>query len=94
MLLIISPFIRKALQDAGMPQVPVISANLQGLENNPGFKLTLPLIKKVVIGAMYGDIFMRVLYRVRPYEVIPGSANDLYQSWVERCQENVKNGSN
>ena len=86
-------FIRKALQDAGMPQVPVISANLQGLENNPGFKLTLPLIKKVVIGAMYGDIFMRVLYRVRPYEVIPGSANDLYQSWVERCQENVKNGS-
>lgn len=42
---------------------------------------------------MYGDIFMRVLYRVRPYEVIPGSANDLYQSWVERCQENVKNGS-
>lgn len=39
---------------------------------------------------MYGDIFMRVLYRVRPYEVIPGSANDLYQSWVERCQENVK----
>ena len=86
-------FIRKALQDAGMPQVPVISANLQGLENNPGFKLTLLLIKKVVIGAMYGDIFMRVLYRVRPYEVIPGSANDLYQSWVERCQENVKNGS-
>src|SRR5699024_11010124 len=61
-------FIRKALQDAGMPQVPVISANLQGLENNPGFKITLPLAKKVIIGAMYGDLFMRVLYRVRPYE--------------------------
>ena len=86
-------FIRKALQDAGMPQVPVISANLQGLENNPGFKLTLPLIKKVIIGAMYGDIFMRVLYRVRPYEAVPGSANALYESWVERCQENVKDGS-
>lgn len=86
-------FIRKALQDAGMPQVPVISANLQGLENNPGFKLTLPLIKKVVIGAMYGDIFMRVLYRVRPYEAVVGSANALYESWVERCQENVRNGS-
>lgn len=86
-------FIRKALQDAGMSQVPVISANLSGLENNPGFKLTLPLIKKVVIGAMYGDIFMRVLYRVRPYEATAGSANALYESWVERCQENVKNGS-
>lgn len=86
-------FIRKALQDAGMPQIPVISANLQGLENNPGFKLTLPLVKKVIIGAMYGDLFMRVLYRVRPYEKVANSANELYVSWVKRCQENVKNGS-
>lgn len=86
-------FIRKALQDAGMPQVPVISANLQGLENNSGFKITLPLAKKVIIGAMYGDLFMRVLYRVRPYEAKPGSANALYESWVERCQENVRDGS-
>lgn len=86
-------FIRKALQDAGMPQIPVISANLQGLENNPGFKLTLPLVKKVIIGAMYGDLFMRVLYRVRPYEKTINSANELYASWVKRCQENVKNGS-
>lgn len=86
-------FIRKALQDAKMPQIPVISANLQGLENNPGFKLTLPLIKKVIIGAMYGDLFMRVLYRVRPYEAKKGSANELYESWVKRCHENVKNGS-
>ncbi|WP_296880076.1 2-hydroxyacyl-CoA dehydratase [Thomasclavelia sp.] len=86
-------FIRKALQDARMPQVPVISANLQGLESNPGFKITLPLVKKVIIGAMYGDLFMRVLYRVRPYEATPGSANKLYESWVERCQKNVRNGS-
>lgn len=86
-------FIRKALQDAGMPEIPVISANLQGLENNPGFKLTLPLVKKVIIGAMYGDLFMRVLYRVRPYEQVANSANELYMSWVKRCQENVKNGS-
>ncbi len=86
-------FIRKALQDAGMPEIPVISANLQGLENNPGFKLTLPLVKKVIIGAMYGDLFMRILYRVRPYEQVANSANELYMSWVKRCQENVKNGS-
>ena len=39
---------------------------------------------------MYGDIFMRVLYRVRPYEKTIRSANDLYASWVKRCQENVK----
>ncbi len=86
-------FIRKALKDAGMEQVPVISANLSGLESNPGFKITLPLAKRTIIGAMYGDLFMRVLYRVRPYEKVKGSANRLYERWVEKCQKNVKNGS-
>lgn len=86
-------FIRKALKDAGMEQVPVISANLSGLESNPGFKITYKVAKKVIIGAMYGDLFMRVLYRVRPYEKVKGSANELYQSWVEKCQKNVENGS-
>lgn len=86
-------FIRKALKDAGMEQIPVISANLSGLESNPGFKITYKMAKKVVLGAMYGDLFMRVLYRVRPYEKVKGSANALYESWVKKCQENVKNGS-
>lgn len=86
-------FIRKALKDAGLEQVPVISANLQGIESNPGFKITYPLAKKVIIGAMYGDLFMRVLYRVRPYEKEKGSANRLYQSWVEKCMKNIETGS-
>ena len=86
-------FIRKALKDAGLAHIPVISANLAGLENHPGFKITYSLAKKVIIGAMYGDLFMRVLYRVRPYEKVKGSANTLYESWVEKCQSNVKNGS-
>lgn len=86
-------FIRKALKDAHMDYVPVISVNLQGLESNPGFKITYKVAKKVIIGAMYGDLFMRVLYRVRPYEKVKGSANELYESWVEKCKENVENGS-
>jgi len=86
-------FIRKALKDAGMEQIPVISANLSGLESNPGFKITYQLAKKVVMGAMYGDLFMRVLYRVRPYEKVAGSANQLYESWVKKCHQNVDNGS-
>ena len=86
-------FIRKALKDANMEHIPVISANLSGLENNPGFKITLPLVKRIIIGAMYGDLFMRVLYRVRPYEKRKGEANTLYQSWVNKCQQNIKTGS-
>ena len=59
-------FIRRALKKAGMEQVPVISLNLSGLESNPGFKLTLPLVKAVVYAAVFGDILMKCIYRMRP----------------------------
>lgn len=85
-------FIKKAIKDAGFEHVPVISLNAYGLESNPGFKLTLSLINKSLIALVYGDLLMRVLYRVRPYEKIKGSANLLYDSWVERCNKSVRSG--
>ncbi|WP_041274522.1 2-hydroxyacyl-CoA dehydratase [Desulforamulus reducens] len=83
--------IRKALRDAGMEQVPVISLS-SGLEKNPGFKVTLPIFHNMMMGLVYGDLLMRVLYRVRPYEKVPGSANRLYHYWVERCLQDLKVG--
>ena len=77
-------FIRRALEKAGHPEIPVISINLSGLEKNPGFKITLPLIKRGLYALIFGDIFMRCLYRVRPYEAVPGSANALHEKWKKR----------
>ena len=85
-------FIRKALKDAGFGHVPVISLNALGLEKNPGFKITPGLLNKALIALVYGDLFMRLLYRVRPYEKIKGSANQLYESWIDRCIESVRSG--
>ena len=78
-------FIRRALEKAGHPEVPVISINLSGLEKNPGFKIDLPLAVRAIFGAVFGDLFMRVLYATRPYEEIPGSANALHEKWKARC---------
>ncbi|MBP3927675.1 MAG: 2-hydroxyacyl-CoA dehydratase, partial [Clostridium sp.] len=78
-------FIRRALERAGMPQVPVISLNANGMETNPGFKITLPLLTKALQAVVYGDIFMRVLYATRPYEAKPGSADALHEKWKEIC---------
>lgn len=78
-------FIRRALEKAGYPHIPVISLNLSGLEDNPGFKITLPLVLKGIYGVVFGDIFMRVLYRTRPYEAVSGSANALHEKWKEKC---------
>jgi predicted CoA-substrate-specific enzyme activase len=86
-------FIRKALKDVGLSHMPVISLNFAGLEKNPGFKIGLGLVNKALMAVVYGDLLMRVLYRVRPYERISGSANLLYDSWVPRCMESIKTGS-
>lgn len=86
------PLIRKALSDAGMGQVPVISLALSGgLESNPGFKITPAIFNDVMMGLVYGDLLMRVLYRVRPYEKVPGSANHLYEKWVQKCLDSLTN---
>ena len=78
-------FIRRALEKAGMPQVPVISVNANGMETNPGFSITLPMMTKAMQAVVYGDIFMRVLYATRPYEAVPGSANALHEKWKKIC---------
>jgi predicted CoA-substrate-specific enzyme activase len=78
-------FIRRALKKAGMEQIPVISANMSGLEGNPGFKLSLKVLVRVAFGCVFGDVFMKCLYRVRPYEKVPGSAEALHQKWLEKC---------
>ena len=64
--------------------MPVISINLSGLESNPGFKLTLPLIKRVCYGAVFGDILMKCVYRMRPYELEPGIVNRKHKIWEQR----------
>ena len=78
-------FIRRALEKAGMPQIPVISINANGMETNPGFRFTPALLTKAMQAVVYGDIFMRALYATRPYEKDPGSANALHQTWKQRC---------
>ena len=73
--------IRKALVDAGYPQIPVIAISTQGIEDNPGFTATPALLHRAIKALIVGDLLMKCLYRVRPYEVTPGSANQLYKTW-------------
>ena len=77
-------FIRRALEKAGYKDIPVISINLSGLEKNPGFKFTPALIQHGLYALEFGDIFMRCLYRTRPYEAVKGSANAMHEKWKKK----------
>lgn len=83
-------FIRKALKDLDMAHIPVISFGVAGLESNSGFKLTPRMIKDLGDSVLLGDLLMRVLFRVRPYEKVKGSANALYERWVKRIQDGIR----
>ena len=84
--------LRKALKKADMEQIPVISINLSGLEKNPGFKLTLPLIMQLVFCIVYGDIIMLLANQCRPYEVHKGDTDALVHQWEERLVREFQKG--
>ena len=86
-------FIRKALKDAGYPNVPVISFNIVGMEKNPGFKLTPSLIEKLLKSAVYGDLLQKMLYKNRAYEKNKGETQALFDKWMEKCKELVQNSN-
>ena len=86
-------FIRRALKKAGMEQIPVISLNAVGLEPNPGFKLNPAFVVRMVYGAEIGDLFMKCLYRMRPYELEKGSADALHKKLLKEAQDFISSGS-
>ncbi len=84
-------FIRRALDKVGLSHIPVISLNANGMETNEGFKITPVMVFGALKGVVYGDLLMRCLYRVRPYELTKGSAEALHQKWVNICVESLTN---
>ena len=86
-------FLKKGLREAGFEYVPIISLNVLGMEKQPGFSISYSFIKRLMMGIIYGDLFMRVVYRVRPYEKIHGSANELYEFWRNKALGNISNGN-
>ncbi len=84
-------FIRRALEKAGYGHIPVVSVNLNGMEKNEGFTLSKGLIMDAVHALVYGDLFMRCLYHVRPYELEKGSAEAIHQKWKDICIDSLVN---
>ena len=87
-------FIRKALKDAGFSNIPVISFNIVGMEKMPGFKLTIPLLEKLLKTVIYGDLLQKMLTKNRAYEVNKGETQKLFDNWMEKCKKLLQKSSN
>lgn len=85
--------IRKALASVGLSHVPVISLSFKKLdEENPGFKITPVMLLQAIYALCYGDLLMMCLYRTRPYEIEPGSAQRLYDHWMTESKRQLSVG--
>ena len=84
--------LRKALEKAGLTHIPVISLNVNGLEQQPGFHLDASMVHKFLAAVVYGDTLMYLTNKTRPYEVVHGAADRLAQKWLARLSEAFKSG--
>ena len=87
-------FIRKALKDAGFPNVPVISFNLVGMEKNPGFKLSLPMLERLIKAVILGDLLQKMLTKNRAYEIHKGETQKLFNEWMEKGKKLIDKSTN
>lgn len=85
-------FLHKALDEAGLSEIPVLSLNTHGFEPQPGFHFSLSMGRRMIQAVIYGDALQQCLYRTRPYEKVPGSAETLCRSWQKRCIEAILSG--
>jgi len=81
--------LRKAVTRAGLGHIPVISLNFSGLEKHPGFRLTVPMICRMLYAVLYGDLLMTLKNQCRPYEINEGESEALAMRWAERLSSEL-----
>ncbi|MBQ9086412.1 MAG: 2-hydroxyacyl-CoA dehydratase [Clostridia bacterium] len=84
--------LRKALEKAGFPYVPVISMSLAGLEDHPGFRLSVPMLHRLMYAVLYGDLLMLLRNQCRPYEIKKGESEALALEWTDRLAKEMDVG--
>lgn len=82
--------LRKALKNSGYGHIPVISLNVSGLEDNPGFQLTIPILYQLMYGILLGDLIMHLYHQSRPYELEPGAADRAAEECIQMISDSFK----
>ena len=78
--------LRKGMEKAGLGNVPIISLNVNGMNEQPGFELNLAMIKKFMAAIIYGDTLMYLANKTRPYETIKGAVDELAGKWLNKLE--------
>lgn len=85
--------LRKALENSGFGNVPVISLNLSSFEKGSGFQLTVPMLVKLSFALQYGDMLMWLTNQCLPYEKNKGDTHKVLEKWVDNLTGQMRGRS-
>ena len=76
--------LRKALDDSGHASVPIITNDdVDSHDIHPAFKLGVGPSIEVAMGLPMIDALEELLRKIRPYEIVPGSANEAFEAALD-----------
>ena len=85
---------RKALDDAGYPEVPIITTGTEDdKQMHPAFRFSLWARYRLLWGLRMGDALETILRRIRPYESVPGTTDRLFQHHLVRIADSLPKGT-
>lgn len=91
-----SALLRKALDDAGYSHVSILTNDDVDYHNiHPGFKMNLMSAMRIAFALPMIDALEELLRKIRPYELVPGSANKAFELAMDEVVAGLKkNGVN
>ncbi|MGN0072813.1 MAG: acyl-CoA dehydratase activase [Coriobacteriales bacterium] len=85
--------LRKALDDAGYPQVPIITNDDVDSHNvHPGYTMSLPTAMRIAYGLPMVDALEELLRKIRPYELEPGSTQTAFDKGLQLTMDGLEAG--
>ncbi len=82
---------RKALDDAGYPQVPIVTNDDVDFHNlHPGYKMSLPAAIRIAFTLPVIDVMEELLRKIRPYELEKGSAQKAFDQGIDLIMDGLR----
>ena len=83
--------LRKALDDAGYAQVPIITNDdMDSHRMHPGFKMSVATAVRIAMTLPMIDVLEELLRKMRPYELQPGSADAAFEQALDCVIEGLE----
>ena len=84
--------LRKALQEAGFADVPILTVSGGKLNAQPGFGVTPALLHRLILACLYGDMLQRLSFSTQVRELRTGDTQDRLEHWLCRARANTAAG--